>query len=44
MFILSIDAAIKLIAKIRQCEIIVSDANRIHRFGTDGVCSCKDYF
>ncbi|CAM4900425.1 unnamed protein product [Rotaria socialis] len=36
--------ATKLIAAIRQCEIIVSDANRIHHFYTNGQCSCNDYF
>ncbi|CAF0889915.1 unnamed protein product [Adineta steineri] len=36
--------AIKLIAAIRQCEIIVRDANRIHHFSTNGQCSCNDYF
>ncbi|CAF1464338.1 unnamed protein product [Rotaria sordida] len=34
----------KLIAAIRQCEIIVRDANRIHHFYTNGQCSCNDYF
>ncbi|CAF0963616.1 unnamed protein product [Adineta steineri] len=36
--------ATKLIALIRQCEIIVRDANRIHHFYKNGQCSCKDYF
>ncbi|CAF5203614.1 unnamed protein product, partial [Rotaria magnacalcarata] len=36
--------ATKLIAAIRQCEIIVRDANRIHHFYTNGQCSCNDYF
>ncbi|CAF1987753.1 unnamed protein product [Rotaria magnacalcarata] len=36
--------AIKLIAKIRQCYIIVSDANRIHHFSPNGQCSCQDHF
>ncbi|UJR15885.1 hypothetical protein I4U23_002810 [Adineta vaga] len=36
--------ATKLIAAIRKCHIIVRDANRIHHFGPDGVCSCNDYF
>ncbi|CAF4067259.1 unnamed protein product, partial [Adineta steineri] len=36
--------AIKLIASIRHCEIIVRDANRIHHFSTNGQCSCNDYF
>ncbi|CAF0725107.1 unnamed protein product [Adineta steineri] len=36
--------AIKLIAAIRKCEIIIRDANRIHHFHTDGQCSCNDYF
>ncbi|CAF3829336.1 unnamed protein product, partial [Rotaria sp. Silwood1] len=34
----------KRVAKLRQCEIIVSDANRIHHFKTNGECSCKDHF
>ncbi|CAF2132356.1 unnamed protein product [Rotaria magnacalcarata] len=34
----------KLIAAIRQCEIIVRDANRIHHFYKNGHCSCNDYF
>ncbi|CAF5227508.1 unnamed protein product, partial [Rotaria magnacalcarata] len=29
----------KLIAAIRQCEIIVRDANRIHHFYKNGQCS-----
>ncbi|CAF2852964.1 unnamed protein product [Rotaria sp. Silwood2] len=36
--------ATKLIAAIRQCEIIVRDANRIHHFYKSGKCSCNDYF
>ncbi|CAF3020938.1 unnamed protein product [Rotaria socialis] len=36
--------ATKLIAKIRQCDIIVRDANRIHHFHTNGQCSCQDHF
>ncbi|CAF4518995.1 unnamed protein product, partial [Rotaria socialis] len=36
--------ATKLIAAIRQCEIIVRDANRIHHFLPNGQCSCNDYF
>ena len=39
-----IDRATKLIAAIRQCEISVRDANRIHHFGKNGKCSCSDYF
>ncbi|UJR24047.1 hypothetical protein I4U23_027012 [Adineta vaga] len=35
--------AIKLISQFRRCEIIVRDANRIHRF-SDGKCSCNDHF
>ncbi|CAF5088131.1 unnamed protein product, partial [Rotaria sp. Silwood1] len=31
--------ATKLIAAIRQCEIIVRDANRIHHFSPNGQCS-----
>ncbi|CAF4374933.1 unnamed protein product [Rotaria magnacalcarata] len=34
----------KLIAAIRQCEMIVRDANRIHHFYKNGQCSCNDYF
>ena len=40
----SVDSATKLIAKIRQCDIVVRDANRIHRFTKDGKCSCNDRF
>ncbi|CAF4317950.1 unnamed protein product, partial [Rotaria magnacalcarata] len=29
----------KLIAAIRQCEMIVRDANRIHHFYKNGQCS-----
>ncbi|CAF3517094.1 unnamed protein product [Rotaria socialis] len=36
--------ATKLIAAIRECEIIVRDAHRIHHFYTNGQCSCNDYF
>ncbi|CAF1229480.1 unnamed protein product [Rotaria magnacalcarata] len=36
--------ATKLIAKIRKCEIIVRDANRIHHFYSNGQCSCQDHF
>jgi hypothetical protein len=39
-----IDRSTKLIAAIRQCEIIARDANRIHHFYTNGQCSCNDYF
>ncbi|CAF1339290.1 unnamed protein product [Rotaria magnacalcarata] len=38
------DRATKSIAAIRQCEIIVRDANRIHHFLPNGQCSCNDYF
>lgn len=41
---LFVDGATKLIAKIRQCEIIVRDPNRIHHFQKNGQCSCNDYF
>ncbi|CAF1574245.1 unnamed protein product, partial [Adineta steineri] len=34
----------KLIANIRQCEIIVRDTNRIHHFHKNGQCSCNDCF
>ncbi|CAF1382979.1 unnamed protein product [Rotaria sp. Silwood1] len=37
-------SATKLIAKIRQCQIIIHDANRIHHFHTNGLCSCQDHF
>ena len=43
-YIFHLDAFTKLIALIRQCDIIVRDANRIHHFGKDGRCSCNDYF
>ncbi|CAF4227150.1 unnamed protein product [Adineta steineri] len=36
--------AIKLIATVRKCEIIIRDANRNHHFYTNGQCSCNDYF
>ena len=39
-----IDTAIKLIARIRQCLIVVHDANRIHHFDQTGNCSCNDRF
>jgi hypothetical protein len=39
-----VDRATKLIAAIRQCEIIVRDDNRIHHFHKNGRCSCNDYF
>ncbi|CAN6971593.1 unnamed protein product [Brassica rapa subsp. trilocularis] len=35
-------AAIKLISKVMEREIILRDANRFHHF-KKGVCSCKDY-
>ncbi|CAF4026810.1 unnamed protein product [Rotaria sordida] len=34
----------KLTAKIRQVDIIVRDANRIHHFNKNGQCSCQDHF
>ncbi|CAM4817094.1 unnamed protein product [Rotaria magnacalcarata] len=34
----------KLVAKIRQCDIMVRDANRIHHFYPNGQCSCQDHF
>ncbi|CAF2125530.1 unnamed protein product [Rotaria magnacalcarata] len=37
-------AATKLIAKIRQRDIIVRDAHRIHHFHSNGKCSCQDHF
>ncbi|CAF1629199.1 unnamed protein product [Adineta ricciae] len=36
-------AVTKLISKLRQCEIIIRDANRIHHF-SNGECSCQDHF
>ncbi|CAF1016309.1 unnamed protein product [Rotaria sordida] len=36
--------AIKLIAKIRQCTIIIRDTNRIHHFHSNGKCSCQGHF
>ncbi|CAF1477089.1 unnamed protein product [Adineta ricciae] len=36
--------AIKLIAQIHQCSIVIHDANRIHHFDLTGKCSCNDYF
>ncbi|XP_052115977.1 pentatricopeptide repeat-containing protein At3g12770-like [Arachis duranensis] len=36
-------AAIKLISKLVQREIIVRDSNRFHHF-KDGLCSCGDYW
>lgn len=41
---LVLDQSTKLIARIRQCSIIVRDANRIHHFYPNGECSCQDYF
>ena len=41
---LFLDNAIKLIAKIRHCEIIVRDCNRVHHFNRNAQCSCNDYF
>ncbi|CAF4888848.1 unnamed protein product [Rotaria socialis] len=37
-------AATKLLAKIRQRDIIIRDANRIHHFQRNGQCSCLDHF
>ncbi|CAF3414991.1 unnamed protein product [Rotaria sp. Silwood2] len=34
----------KLVAKARQRDIIVRDANRIHHFYRNGQCSCQDHF
>ncbi|CAF0944362.1 unnamed protein product [Adineta ricciae] len=36
-------AATKLITKLRRCEIIIRDTNRIHHF-SNGECSCQDHF
>jgi hypothetical protein len=44
MYRLFLDRATKMIAKIRQCEIVVRDANRIHHFQKNGQCSCQDHF
>jgi hypothetical protein len=44
MFFFLLDTAIKLIAQIRQCVIIIHDANRIHHFDPTGKCSCNDRF
>jgi hypothetical protein len=41
---LFLDRATKMIANIRQCEIVVRDANRIHHFQKNGQCSCQDHF
>ncbi len=41
---LFLDAAIKLIAQIHQCLIIIHDANRIHHFHPTGKYSCNDRF
>lgn len=38
------DAATKVIALSRRCEITVRDMNRIHLFTPDGRCSCADHF
>lgn len=40
----SVDEVTKRIAMIRQIEIIVRDANRIHHFYRNGQCSCQDHF
>ncbi|CAF3342193.1 unnamed protein product [Rotaria sp. Silwood2] len=34
----------KLVAKARQRDVIVRDANRIHHFYRNGQCSCQDHF
>ncbi|CAF1274193.1 unnamed protein product, partial [Adineta ricciae] len=34
----------KRVAEVRQCTIIVRDANRTHHFYPDGRCSCGDFF
>jgi len=39
-----IDTFTKWVARVRQCVIIVRDANRIHHFYPDGHCSCGDFF
>ena len=42
--LLWLDAATKLIAQIRQCDIVIRDANRIHHFQKNGQCCCGDHF
>ena len=42
--VIVVDEATKLIAKIRQCDIVIRDANRIHHFSRNGSCSCQDHF
>ena len=44
MLALSVDAATKLIARIRKCSIIVSDASRLHHFTPDGRCSREGFY
>lgn len=44
LFLLMLDAATESIAKIRQVDIIVRDANRIHHFSKNSQCSCQDHF
>lgn len=39
-----LDQATKLLARIRQCEFTIRDANRRHHITTDGRCSCEEYF
>ena len=39
-----LDEVTKLIARLRRCEIIVRDANRIHHFHPNGQCSCQEHF
>ncbi|CAF1587481.1 unnamed protein product [Adineta ricciae] len=34
----------KWVAQVRQCTIIICDANRTHHFHPDGHCSCGDFF
>ncbi len=36
--------ATKIIATMRQCEIVVRDTNHIHHFHVNGQCSCQSYF
>ncbi|CAF1237394.1 unnamed protein product [Adineta ricciae] len=34
----------KRVAEVRQCTIIIRDANRTHHFYPDGHCSCGEFF
>ena len=39
-----VDRAAKLIARLRQCHIVIRDAHRMHHFYPTGQCSCQDHF